>query len=92
MHIDDYNEEELLAIYKQMAVKDQYILSSAAEAKLMDVIFRKVMTKTASFGNAREMRNMLDATIQQLSVRVSSIPPSQITAETYQLILPEDIV
>lgn len=92
MHIDDYNEEELLAIYKQMAVKEQYILSSAAEAKLMDVIFRKVMTKTASFGNAREMRNMLDATIQQLSVRVSSIPPSQITAETYQLILPEDIV
>ncbi|MDE5947818.1 MAG: AAA family ATPase, partial [Prevotella sp.] len=92
IHIDDYNEDELLAIYKQMAEKEQYVLSPAAEAKLMDVIFHKVVTKTAAFGNAREMRNMFDSTIQQLSVRVSLMSPSQITAETYQLILPEDIV
>lgn len=92
MHIDDYNEDELMAIYKQMAAKEQYVLSPAAEAKLMDVIFHKVVTKTAAFGNAREMRNMLDSTVQQLSVRVSLMSPSQITPETYQLILPEDIV
>lgn len=92
MHIDDYNEDELLAIYKKMASREQYILSPAAEFKLMDIIFHKVVSKTEQFGNAREMRNLLDSTIQQLSVRVSQIPPSQITAETYQLIMPEDIV
>ncbi len=91
MHIDDYNEDELLAIFKQMAAKDQYELSPAAEFKLMDLIFNKVMNKTESFGNAREMRNLLDATIQQLSVRVSSMPSSQITEETYRVIQPEDI-
>jgi hypothetical protein len=37
------------------------------------------------------MRNMLDETIQQLSMRVSQMSPEQITKETYQLILPEDI-
>ena len=91
MHIEDYNEDELLAIYKKMAAKDNYTLSPAAEFKLMDLICRKVVSKSDSFGNAREMRNMLDETIQQLSVRVSAMPQNEVTQETYQLILPEDI-
>jgi SpoVK/Ycf46/Vps4 family AAA+-type ATPase len=91
MHIDDYNEDELLAIFKKMASKDNYKLSPEAEFKLMDLICRKVISKSNSFGNAREMRNMLDATIQQLSMRVSSMSQSEITQETYQLIMPEDI-
>ena len=91
MHIDDYNEDELLAIFKKMASKDNYKLSPEAEFKLMDLICRKVISKSSSFGNAREMRNMLDATIQQLSMRVSSLSQSEITQETYQLIMPEDI-
>ena len=91
LHIDDYNEDELLAIYKKMASKDNYKLSPEAEFKLMDLICRKVLNKDKSFGNAREMRNLLDATIQQLSMRVSGLSPSEITQETYQLIMPEDI-
>jgi SpoVK/Ycf46/Vps4 family AAA+-type ATPase len=91
MHIDDYNEDELLAIFKKMAQKDNYRLSPEAEFKLLDVICRRVVTKDESFGNAREIRNMLDTTIQQLSMRVSSIPASEVTQETYQLIMPEDI-
>lgn len=91
MHIEDYNEDELLAIFKKMASKDNYTLSPAAEFKLMDLICRKVVSKSSSFGNAREMRNMLDETIQQLSVRVSGMPQSEVTQETYQMILPEDI-
>jgi stage V sporulation protein K len=92
LHIDDYNEDELLAIYKKMAQKEQYTLSPTAEFKALDVIYKMVMTKSASFGNAREMRNMLDETIQQLSQRVSQLPPDQVTKETYQIILPEDII
>ena len=91
MHIEDYNEDELLAIFKKMASKDNYTLSPAAEFKLMDLICRKVVSKSDSFGNAREMRNMLDETIQQLSVRVSAMPQNEITQETYQMIMPEDI-
>ena len=92
LHIEDYNEDELLAIFKKMAQKEQYVLSPTAEFKALDVIYKMVMTKDASFGNAREMRNLLDATIQQLSMRVSEMPPDQVTKETYQLILPEDII
>ena len=91
MHIDDYNEDELLAIFKKMAAKDNYHLSPEAEFKLLDAICRRVVSKDASFGNAREIRNMLDATIQQLSMRVSQMQQSELTQEAYQLIMPEDI-
>ena len=91
LHIDDYNEDELLAIFKQMAQKDQYTLSPQAEYKALDTIYRMVLAKKESWGNAREMRNLLDATIQKLSVRVSQYPSDQLTKESYQLILPEDV-
>jgi SpoVK/Ycf46/Vps4 family AAA+-type ATPase len=91
LHIEDYNENELLAIFKQMAQKLQYTLSSMAEFKALDVIFKMMMKKDPNFGNAREMRNLLDRTIQQLSVRVSHMSPDDVTKETYQIILPEDI-
>ena len=91
LHIDDYNEDELLAIFKHMAQKEQYNLSPTAEFKALDSIYKMVLNKDESWGNAREMRNMLDATIQKLSLRVSQMPPEEVTKETYQLILPEDI-
>ncbi len=91
LHIDDYNEDELLAIFKQMAQRESYTLSPTAEFKALDTIYRMVMSKDESWGNAREMRNLLDATIQKLSMRVSQLPPDQVTKETYQIILPEDI-
>ncbi len=91
LHIDDYNEDELLSIFKSMAQKEQYTLSPAAEFKLLDVIGKMIITKDNNFGNAREMRNLLDATIQQLSMRVSQLPPEQVTKETFQIIQPEDI-
>jgi SpoVK/Ycf46/Vps4 family AAA+-type ATPase len=91
LQIDDYNEDELLAIFKGMAQKEQYTLSPETEFKLLDKIYRMVVGKNENWGNAREMRNLLDATIQKLSERVSQLPPDQVTKETYQLILPEDI-
>ena len=91
LHIDDYDPDELLAIYKHMAQKEQYQFSAEAEVKALDKIYKMVLGKTESWGNAREMRNLLDATIQHLSERVSMMSPDQITKETYQIILPEDI-
>ena len=70
LHIEDYNEDELLAIFKKMAEKEQYVLSPTAEFKALDVICKMLNKKDETFGNARE---------------------DQVTKETYQLILPEDI-
>ena len=90
LHIEDYTQEELFAIFKKMAEKQQYTLSPAAEFRALDVISQMLEVKDENFGNAREIRNLLDETIQQLSIRVSNMPPETVTKETYQVIEPED--
>jgi len=52
---------------------------------------RRMMRGSANFGNAREMRNMLDQTVQNLSVRVSRLPAEQLTKEAFQTITPDDV-
>ncbi|MDE7089876.1 MAG: hypothetical protein K2O54_07135 [Prevotella sp.] len=91
LHIDDYTDKELLEIFKKMAQKEQYVIAPEAEEKALETIRQMIRTEGANFGNARSIRNMLDATVQQLSSRVSQMPQEQVTKETYQLILPEDI-
>lgn len=91
LHIDDYNEDELLKIFEKMAAEQEYVVSPEAEFKLMDVIARKVIQSGSSFGNARAMRNMLESTIQQLSMRVSEMPAAERTKEVFQTITAGDI-
>ena len=91
MHIDDYNEDELLAIFKKMAAKEDYTLAPEAEFKLMGAICQREMDKGHSFGNAREMRLLLDETIGRLSERVADMNPANITSETYKMITPDDV-
>ena len=91
LHIDDYNEDELLAIFKMMARKEDYTLTVEAEMKLMGLICEKVMKKDNNFGNAREMRNLLDETVQNLSMRLSQRPAETLTKEDFQTITPDDI-
>jgi SpoVK/Ycf46/Vps4 family AAA+-type ATPase len=93
LHIDDYNEDELLQIYKKMADDQDYHLDPQAEFKLMHVIDEILVLKdNASFGNARAMRNLLNTTIQQLSIRVSKMPVDSRTPEIYQTIMSEDLI
>jgi len=91
LHIEDYTAEELLEIFKTMAAKAHYELTPEAEIHLSAIIQKKVLNKNENFGNAREMRHLLDETIQRLSMRVASMAPESITKETYQQILPQDI-
>ena len=91
MNIEDYNEDELLAIIKKMAAQEDFVFEPSAEFKMMGVICQKVMTKTSSFGNARDMRTMLDEIIGQLSERVADMDPEDITNDTYKTITTEDI-
>ena len=74
-----------------MAAKEDYTLAPEAEFKLMGAICQREMDKGYSFGNAREMRLLLDETIGRLSERVADMNPANITSETYKLITPDDV-
>ena len=92
LHIEDYTEAELVEIFKMLAKKKQYLLSEQAEAALIEQIHELFSQKTRNFGNAREIRRLFDATIQQLSIRVSAIPADRQTQRDYQLIETLDIL
>ena len=92
MQIDDYNEDELLAIVKKMAAHDEYQFAPDAEFKMLGLICQKVMSRGTSFGNAREMRLILDEIIGRLSERVAKMNPAEITSDTYKIITSEDII
>lgn len=91
LNIEDYNEFELVEIFKAMVRKKQYVLTEMAESVLMERVHDLYIHKDRHFGNAREMRKLFDSTIGQLSMRVSSKPASELTERDYRVIEAQDI-
>lgn len=91
LHIEDYTVAELAQIFINMISKKQYVLAPDSKMALMKTIMEMYQNKTESFGNAREVRNLVQTTLQRLSSRVTDLPEGKRTPEAYQTILPEDI-
>lgn len=91
LHIDDYTVAELAQIFISMVQKKQYVMTPDAKVALMRVIMEMYQHKTPAFGNAREMRNLMQNTLQRLSTRVIELPEGKRTVDAYQTILPDDI-
>lgn len=91
LHIADYSIGELVEIYKGMVVHKQYRLAPGAEEVLTVKIRMLCESKKDKFGNARDIRKLFDATIQQLAGRISFCPREKLTEESFCLILPGDI-
>ena len=91
LHIDDYKGDELLEIFRRMAEKENYKLSPEAEVILNRLITSIIINKNTSFGNAREIRNIFNGAVGRLSERVMSMPPEEVTKDTLQVFMPEDI-
>jgi len=68
LHFEKYTEEELFQIMKFMLKKRHYFLHMDAETAVKRLIKGKMCN--SNFGNAGEIRNMLEGMIQKLSLRV----------------------
>jgi SpoVK/Ycf46/Vps4 family AAA+-type ATPase len=69
IHFEDYNKEELKTIYIQMLKEQNYGLTEGALLKL-DVIIEKLLNHGKFKSNARSIRNMVDKTFINQSVRL----------------------
>ena len=90
IHIEDYSTEDLTKIYLRMAEKQQMSVEPDAVGKLKRAIDNIVTVKTKDFGNARDIRKLLDKTLERQSVRIQSLPDS-ISPHELSLIKSEDI-
>ena len=74
IHFPDYSSEELFMIYDSMVSSAQYKLNEAAVVRAKSIIESITRNKGKDFGNAREMRNLFEETIENHSTRISNMP------------------
>ena len=68
LHFEDYNEDELMDIFYSMLSKRRYYIHADAEITVRRLIKSKM--SRSNFGNAGEIRNMLEGMLQKLAMRV----------------------
>ena len=70
LHFEDYTEEELLAIFQMQCKKGCYTLDKEAEEPLRALLEER-MQDTASFGNARGVRNLFEQVLVRQAGRLA---------------------
>ncbi|MCL4479583.1 MAG: AAA family ATPase [Deltaproteobacteria bacterium] len=88
-HLNDYNADEMLAIFKKMAESDKYKVEDKAEDKLKDIFSAMYLRRDKNFANGREVRNIFDECKKLLSKRL--VEKVNYEKEELLLIKAEDI-
>ncbi len=72
LHIDfpDYDQHELLAIAQYMYKKRDYYTDDLAFSELKRYIERQLLTKNSLAGNARSIRNIVEASLRSQAMRL----------------------
>ena len=73
IHIEDYTADELLQIFLAMVRKEKMHLTPEAESLARRAVDEIVTAKTKDFGNAREMRKLLDTTLDRQANRLETL-------------------
>lgn len=88
MNFRDYNQPELMHIAEQMCLKRQYQLSTEAKLALNTMLIPPEGGHS-NFGNAREVRNILEKAIRRQAVRL--IAQERITRAELMILEPADL-
>ena len=98
IYFDDYNVDELLQIFVNMASKKEFRLDDEALAAARELFEKAYAQRDENFGNARTVRKALDRAIKNLSSRTAyddSLSEEELltfTADDIKNIELEDIV
>jgi hypothetical protein len=94
LYFDDYTALELAAIFKEMAVRAQYVMSDEFSLLLDSTCQEIIAKKGEDFGNGRTMRNLFERCISNQANRLVSISnptPDQLLEFVREDLLIEDI-
>lgn len=69
VYFEDYTEEELVAIGREMCKERGYVMGEEIEAEISTYMQNRRDSLGEKFGNAREIRKLVEATILEKSVR-----------------------
>ncbi|MFA6599143.1 MAG: AAA family ATPase [Ignavibacteriaceae bacterium] len=88
---EDYTPQELLEIFKQMAKKEEYIISAEAAKDLEKEFVRLYRKRDKTFGNARLVRTLYNNAKMQVGKRSSKLAAAQRNKKALSTIMQEDI-
>ena len=88
LHFDDYNVDEMLAIFEMQCKKGCYELDEPAKEDVCELI-REENTNSISFGNARGVRNIFERVLVAQANRLSAM--EAVTREDLMKIIKEDV-
>ena len=89
--LEDYNPQELSAIFESMAKKQQFIVPPETRERVIAFFKDRCARKTKDFANGREARNLLDEARRNQAERLSSSDIANMKKEDALTILPADI-
>ncbi len=86
---EDYQPEELLAIFEKICQSNHYQLDTQAKEVLVTKFTELYNQRDRNFGNGRLVRNLFEKTLEKQANRLAQL--SDINREQMITILPEDI-
>lgn len=94
IEFDDYSTDDLVKIFTQMCLSDDYFLTPEANKRLREFIDVAVKQKDEKFANGRFVRNLYETIIMNHARRVDSLPSmDKSLLETISVEdLPKDII
>jgi SpoVK/Ycf46/Vps4 family AAA+-type ATPase len=90
-NFEDLNPDELMEVFKKIAVGEEYILTGESEEIIKKEFIDQYRNRDESFGNARMVKNYFNEIKVQLGKRYLKIPQQKRTREAMCTIFPDDI-
>jgi stage V sporulation protein K len=90
-YFEDYQSQELLAIFEKLCQENHFELKSEAKQVLFDKFTNLYSNRDKTFGNGRLVRNLFEKTIEKQANRLVKISSASISKKMMMTILPEDI-
>lgn len=88
-YFNDYQPEELLAIYESFCKKSHFKLTDATRERLLKLFEQLYINRDRTFGNARVVRNLFEKSIERQANRLAVL--SDLSDEVLTTLMPEDI-
>ena len=90
LHFDDYNADELYAIFERNCAQSEYVIDPAAQPAFRQYINNMYDHRDEKFGNAREMRKFFEKIVDKQASRMVRI--GKPTREQQKTITEEDLI
>ena len=90
-YFTDYNSEQLFEIAMKMLASNSIKPDDAAKEHVRNYMNFQFETRSRHFGNAREVRKIVEQAIKNQHLRLAKIEPSERTMEMIQVLKREDV-